>query len=84
MGHFVFEAEHSQEMKAYFVQLMLDQGFLASTLFYAMYAHSEKDVTAYLKAADSAFGEIAHASAKGDLRRRLRGEPAATGFKRLT
>jgi len=84
MGHFVFEAEHSQEIKAYFVQLMLDQGFLASTLFYAMYAHSEKDVTAYLKAADSAFGEIAHASAKGDLRRRLRGEPAAAGFKRLT
>lgn len=83
MGHFVFENEHSQEMKAYFVQLMLDQGFLASTLFYAMYAHSEEDVAAYLKAADSAFGEIAHASAKGDVRRRLRGEPAATGFKRL-
>jgi glutamate-1-semialdehyde 2,1-aminomutase len=83
MGHFVFESEHSQEMKAYFIQLMLDQGFLASTLFYAMYAHSEKDVEAYLKAADSAFGEIAHASAKGDVRRRLRGEPAATGFKRL-
>lgn len=84
MGHFVFDSEHPQEMKAYFVQLMLDQGFLASTLFYAMYAHSEDHVAAYLRAADSAFGEIAHAHAKGDLRRKLRGEPAATGFKRLT
>jgi len=83
MGHFSFESQQAQEMKAYFVQLMLDQGFLASTLFYAMYAHSENNVAAYLKAADSAFGEIADANAKGDLRKRLRGEPAVAGFKRL-
>jgi glutamate-1-semialdehyde 2,1-aminomutase len=83
MGHFVFESGHAQEMKAYFVQLMLEQGFLASTLFYAMYAHSEQNVASYLNAADSAFEELARADAKGDLRKRLRGEPAVAGFKRL-
>ena len=34
-------------MKALFIQLMLDRGFLASNLFYAMYAHTDEHVESY-------------------------------------
>lgn len=84
LSHFSFETEQPQEVKAYFVQLMLARGFLASTLFYAMYAHTDENVSAYLVAADEAFGEIAAALAEGRVADRLRGEPAAVGFGRLT
>jgi hypothetical protein len=40
MGHFQFEHEKALVLKALFVQGMLEKGFLATTGFYAMYAHS--------------------------------------------
>lgn len=83
MSHFAFEHEQAQAMKAYFIQLMLDQGFLASNFYYAMYAHSEEHVEAYLKAADKAFAEIAHSVYRGNLQEKLCGEPSSVGFKRL-
>lgn len=83
LSHFSFDVDDSLAAKACFVQLMLDQGFLASTLFYAMHAHTMEDVASYLVAADVAFGAIATASADGNLRALLRGAPAASGFKRL-
>ena len=82
-SHFGFENEHVHECRAYFVQLMLDQGYLAGTLLYAMLAHTQDHVEKYLTAVDSAFGEIADALAKGDIKDRMRGGPAGVGFKRL-
>jgi len=84
MGHFSFEMKNPLAVKAYFIQLMLDQGFLASNLFYATYAHTEEHVTSYLQALDTAFSEITRAEETGELMRNLRGEPASDGFKRLT
>ena len=69
--------------KAYLVQLMLDAGFLATTGFYAMHAHTPEHVAAYLGAADAAFAEIARADRAGDLKAKLRGAPSAMGFRRL-
>jgi glutamate-1-semialdehyde 2,1-aminomutase len=83
LSHFSFELQEPLAAKAYFVQLMLDQGFLASTTFYSMVAHSFSHVEAYLAAAGNAFAEIARAHADGDLKARLRGLPAASGFMRL-
>jgi len=83
MGHFVFEHKKGQTMKAYFIQLMMEQGFLASNMFYAMYAHTEEDVKTYTEAADSAFGEIARSIAQNDIEKRLIGKPSTLGFKRL-
>ena len=83
MGHFSFLHEKAQAMKTYFIQLMLEQGFLASNAFYAMYAHSEEHVAAYLHAAEVAFKEIAHAAQIDDIDHRLIGKPAETGFKRI-
>ena len=71
-------------MKAYFVQLMLDRGFLASTLFYAMNAHQDEHVISYLKAVDEAFSEVFMAKQKGTLDIMLKGEPTSQGFTRLT
>ncbi|MFC1821072.1 aminotransferase class III-fold pyridoxal phosphate-dependent enzyme [Thermodesulfobacteriota bacterium] len=84
MSHFAFEHEDAQAIKAYFIQLMLEQGFLASNLFYAMFAHREKHVEQYLKAVDSAFKEIARAIDFGDIRKKMKGKPSNVGFARLT
>ncbi len=84
LSHFVFNHEEAQSMKAYFVQLMLGKGFLASNLFYAMLAHTEEHVAHYQRAVEESFGEVVAAVAAGNLSSRLRGRAAASGFKRLT
>lgn len=84
ISHFSFKGVQALTMKAYFIQLMLDQGFLASNMYYAMYAHTAEHVKSYLVAADSAFGEIADVASGGDLEKRLRGMPSCAGFKRIT
>jgi len=84
MGHFAFETDDPPAAKAFFIQEMLDRGFLASNLFYAMYAHTDRNVSDYLRAADDVFAELASAIRAGDLSRRLKGKPSVAGFGRLT
>ena len=84
LSHFSFEYENAMAMKALFVQLMLEKGFLASTLFYAMYAHKTQHVEHYLNAVAEVFAEIYQANKTGSLEKRLKGLPATAGFKRLT
>ena len=84
MSHFIFEHEKAQSLKAYFVQLMLEKGFLASNAFYAMHAHSGEHVRGYLQAADAAFAEIACCIDQKDVGEKLAGRPACAGFKRIT
>ena len=83
MSHFAFSHEKAQSMKAYFVQLMLDCGFLASNLFYAMYAHTEDHVRSYLEGVDKSFEEVARSIEHNDIDKKLIGEPSSIGFKRL-
>ncbi len=83
LSHFSFEFENAMAMKALFVQFMLKKGFLASTLFYAMYAHKKEHVEQYLHAVDVAFAEISEVNKTGSLEKRLKGSPATEGFKRL-
>lgn len=84
LSHFVFNDEAALVIKAYFIQSMLEKGFLASTLFYSMYAHQPSHVEKYLHAAEAAFKEISSFQAKGNLEKQLKGAPARSGFKRLT
>jgi len=84
MSHFSFEIDQPQSIKAYFVQLMLERGFLASNIFYAMYAHKEEHVKQYLDAVNDAFAEITKTIECGDINKKLKGEPSSAGFKRLT
>jgi glutamate-1-semialdehyde 2,1-aminomutase len=83
LSHFGFPGAAAGAQKALFVQSMLDQGFLASTSFYAMYAHRMEHVDVYLAAADACFAAIKDATAKGNVESALRGRPAVSGFKRL-
>jgi len=83
LTHFSFQKENALEIKAFFVQLMMAQGFLASNLFYSMYAHSIKNVEDYLHAADLAFVEIVDALGKGKSKEKLIGHPAVAGFRRV-
>jgi len=81
--HFSIEHERFPELKAYFVQGMIDRGMLASNLCYLTAAHTDDHVAAYLAACDDVFGLLADALDRGDLDRRLRGAPSAVGFQRL-
>lgn len=83
LGHFTFEHEKNPAMKALFIQLMMEQGFLASNIFYAMYAHTTEHVEQYLKAVDLSFQQIAQAIKTGNIEQQLKGQPAASDFKRL-
>jgi len=83
LSHFSFEMAESMAMKALFVQLMLEKGFLASTSFYAMYPHTAEHVERYLESADSVLAEIASLHSKGKVASALVGNPAVAGFARL-
>jgi len=84
LSHFSFAGPAPLETKAMFVQQMLERGFLASTSFYSMYAHTLEHVQAYAAAADSSFKEIAKFKDPKALAMALRGKPSVAGFKRLT
>ncbi|MFA6217295.1 MAG: aminotransferase class III-fold pyridoxal phosphate-dependent enzyme [Candidatus Omnitrophota bacterium] len=84
LSHFMFEYDFTLVLKALFVQLMLERGFLASTSFYSMYAHQPSHVKRYLIAVDETFAHISKALRTGDVELQLRGKPSTAGFKRLT
>lgn len=78
--HFSFEENHSVKI-AYFTQEMLKKGFLAGGGFYAMYAHTEQDVEKYAIAVDEVFAQIAEL--RDNIKDKLEGQPAASGFGRV-
>ncbi len=84
LSHFTFDGSMHLTMKAYYVQEMLKAGFLASNIFYPMYAHTPQHVKAYLKATEIIFTRMALLAKKGQLSRALKGKPSAAGFKRVT
>ncbi len=84
LSHFVFDEPEHSHMKAYFIQEMLKKGFLVSNLFYSMHAHTSQHVEQYLKAVTEVFIKMSVLQAKKKLSAALKGEPASSGFKRLT
>jgi glutamate-1-semialdehyde aminotransferase len=84
LGHFAFEYRNPMVLKTLFTQLMLEKGFLATTAFYASYAHKEEHVQGYLEAADSAFKFIAESIKEGQSEKYLKGPVCYGGFERLT
>lgn len=83
MSHIDFHTHNPMETKALFIQLMLEKGYLASNLYYAMNAHKGDHISGYLKAVDSVFQEIARAVKNGNAIQLLKGSPSSTGFRRL-
>ncbi|MCX5749171.1 MAG: aminotransferase class III-fold pyridoxal phosphate-dependent enzyme [Candidatus Saganbacteria bacterium] len=84
IGHFDFNYKDPLILKTLFTQLMLGKGILATTAFYASYAHKDKHVKYYLNSADEAFGFIKKAILEGNPQKYLKGPICHSGFKRLT
>ena len=83
LSHFSFIYPEGQAIMTLFVQLMLDQGILASNRFYASYAHNQENVDEYRDACNDVFSKISEAIQKGELEKVLCGPIAQSGFKRL-
>ena len=84
LGHFSFEYENPMVLKTLFTQLMLEKGYLATTAFYASYAHKREHIDRYLTAVDEVFGFISGAIEKGCPEKYLKGPVCHAGFGRLT
>lgn len=84
LSHFSFQYNEPLVLKTLFTQIMLEKGFLATTAFYASYAHKENHIKKYLKAVDETFHVIAKAIEEGDPSRFLKSRVCDAGFKRLT
>ncbi|RLJ03606.1 MAG: aminotransferase class III [Candidatus Aenigmatarchaeota archaeon] len=85
LGHFYFNyGDNSLILKTLFTQLMLEKGFLATTAFYASYAHKDEHVENYLKAVDEVFAFISKTIQEGNPEKCLKGPVCHAGFRRLT
>jgi len=84
LSHFEFNYDNPLVLKTLFTQLMLERGFLASTSFYASFAHKEVYLKDYLAAVDEVFNTIAQLANKGIAEKYLKGPVCDSGFKRLT
>jgi len=91
LAHFSFEPdgerqpahELAAELKTLYVQSMLERGFLATLAIYVTLAHTDEVVEMYAKAIDEVFAELAEALERGEVKKRLKGPVAHTGFRRL-
>ena len=83
MSHFTFDHEKALVLKALFIQAMLEKCFLATTGFYAMFAHQEEHVKVYLDAVDQVLPFLNESLRSGQPESFLIGKPAISGFKRL-
>ncbi len=84
LSHFSFSYDEPLVLKTLFTQLMLERGFLATTAFYASYAHEPTHLDAYLEAVDEVFGMLRAYVAEGRPAAHLQGPMCHAGFKRLT
>jgi glutamate-1-semialdehyde aminotransferase len=84
LSHLGFVGEQKQAARTLFTQLMLERGFLASSGFYATYAHQDQHITSYLQATQETFAIIADALKNNTLMAQLKGPIAHAGFTRLT
>ena len=83
LAHFHFEHELSEQLRTLYTQLMLERGFLAGAGLYATLAHTDEVIDLYGEAIDAVFAEIADALRKDDVKKRLKGPVAHSGFSRL-
>jgi glutamate-1-semialdehyde 2,1-aminomutase len=82
LSHFEF-ADKPLILKSLFTQEMLAKNFLATTSYYACYAHKKEHLEAYLSAVDHTFEFIARVLLEGEPEKYLKGPVCHTGFKRI-
>ena len=84
LGHFSFNYDNALVLKTLFTQLMLENGFLATTAFYASFAHKNGHVEKYLERTDEVFDFISKSIKEGNPEKYLKGSVCHAGFRRLT
>lgn len=84
LGHFSFKYKNPLVLKTLFTQEMLKRGVLATTAFYASYAHKKEAFKKYESTADESFAIIKKAIDSGKPEKFLKGPVCHSGFKRLT
>ena len=84
LSHFAFVDKESQAARTLFTQLMLERGFLASSSFYATYAHQDQHIEHYLGGVLEVFERVTEALGNNTVMTELKGPVAHTGFRRLT
>ena len=82
LSHFEFKTKNPLLYKTVFTKIMLEYGFLASTVYYASYAHKENIIDEYISAVDSAFDRISKMD-ESELLLFVNGKICHSGFKRL-
>lgn len=83
IAHFAFQSPDALKLKTLFTQIMLDQGFLAGTAFYASFAHRDIHIDKYNGAVEVAFSKIEQAIETGNIASYLKGPVCHVGFHRL-
>lgn len=83
LSHFAFKTADNLALMTLFTQLMLDRGFLASSSFYASFAHTVEHVKLYIRETQEVFSSIADGTEKDSIEQMLKGPVAHSGFRRL-
>lgn len=83
LSFFSFNYRNYYLLKTLFTQVMLENGFLATTAFYPSYAHKDKYVEKYLKAVDGAFKFISRTIKEGNPEKYLKSKVCLDQFRRL-
>ena len=84
LSYFSFDYDNGQAIRTLFTQIMLEKGFLATSAFYATYAHRDTHVESYLIAVEEIFRTLSRAIKRGNIEGLLKGPIAHSGFRRLT
>ncbi len=84
LSRFAFRHKKPLAMKTLFTQHMKERGFLATTAFYATYAHRKNHLRSYLKAVDDVFSLMSKSGATKTPERYLKGGVCHSDFKRIT
>ncbi|HBE02342.1 MAG: aminotransferase class III [Spirochaetes bacterium GWF1_41_5] len=83
LSHFQFDYQEHAVLKTLFTQLMLEKGFLASTVLYTSYAHKEQYTAQYFQAVNIVFKTLSEWLKLGNLKKHLKGPVCHSGFQRL-
>ena len=82
LSHFDFKTNNPLLYKTVFTKIMLEYGYLASTVYYASYAHKENIIAEYIDAVDKSFYRISKMN-ESELLSFINEKICHTGFKRL-
>lgn len=84
LGTFSIDHPQANALVTYFVQEMLDRGYLSYPKLSVTYAHTEAIIDGYLRTVEEVFPLVAQAAARGDVEDLLRGPIKHVDFRRLT